>query len=64
MGQFDPTIDLTWQAVTEVLSYVNDTFDDDYVHFGGDEVLLSCWDQRPSIKAFMEQNGILDYQGL
>ena len=36
MGQFDPTIDLTWEAINKVFSYVNSTFDDEFVHFGGD----------------------------
>lgn len=61
MGQFDPTLDLTWEAVKEVITYVNNTFDDNYVHFGGDEVLLECWDQRPSIKEFMVANNLPDY---
>jgi N-acetyl-beta-hexosaminidase len=37
-GQFDPTLDLTWEAVGKVFDYVNSTFDDNYIHFGGDEV--------------------------
>ena len=37
MGQFDPTIPLTWEVITEVMKYVNATFEDEeYVHFGGD----------------------------
>ena len=35
-GQFDPTLDLTWDVVSKVMNYVNSTFDDTYIHFGGD----------------------------
>ena len=35
-GQFDPTLDLTYEVVSDVLNYVNNTFIDNYVHFGGD----------------------------
>lgn len=35
-GQLDPTEDLTWEVVAGVLKYLNSTFIDDYVHFGGD----------------------------
>lgn len=39
----NPTKNLTWQVLNEVLDYVNQTFIDDYVHFGGDEVEYECW---------------------
>jgi len=32
------------QVVTDVLSYINTSFKDSYVHFGGDEVDYDCWD--------------------
>lgn len=35
-GQFDPTLDLTYDTVKRVMSYINSTFIDNYVHFGGD----------------------------
>lgn len=28
---------------------------------GGDEVISSCWDKRPSIKEWMANNNISDY---
>ena len=64
MGQFDPTLELTWEAVSKVFSYVNSTFDDQFIHFGGDEVIEECWDQRPHIKEYMKENNISDYKGL
>lgn len=35
-GQFDPTINKTYEVVKKVMEYVNTTFTDNYVHFGGD----------------------------
>ena len=37
-GQFDPTLNKTYDVVKNVMQYVNNTFIDNYVHFGGDEV--------------------------
>lgn len=63
-GQLDPTLDLTWSVLSNVLSYVNSTFADDYAHFGGDEVVYSCWGNRSSIVSWMKDNNISDYKGL
>lgn len=57
-------MDLTYEVIGDVLAYTNTTFIDSYVHFGGDEIDPSCWDQRPAIKSFMEKNNITTYQGL
>ena len=61
-GQFDPTLPLTWEVVEEVMRNTHNTFKDNYVHFGGDEVEEECWDQRPAIKEFMKQEGIPSYK--
>lgn len=38
-GQFDPTLDLTYQVVNDVMLEVNNTFIDGYAHFGGDQIV-------------------------
>lgn len=63
-GQFDPTLNLTYDVVTEVMKYVNSKFEDPYVHFGGDETVNSCWDFKPSIKEWMVKNNIPTYNDL
>lgn len=35
-GQFDPTLNLTYEVVRDVLKEVNSNFIDNFVHFGGD----------------------------
>lgn len=63
-GQFDPTLDSTYFLVNEVMKLVNSTFDDPYVHFGGDEVLAICWDLKPSIKMWMVEHHVETYRDL
>ena len=46
-GQFDPTLNKTYDVVKNVMQYVNVTFADNYVHFGGDEITMKCWENRP-----------------
>lgn len=43
------------------MQYFSKVFDDEYVHFGGDEVTESCWDKRTTIKQYMKENNISDY---
>lgn len=64
MGQFDPTLPVTWDVVQKVFTYVNNTFDDDYIHFGGDEVVYDCWNQRQSILDYMTANHIPTFYDL
>lgn len=37
-GQLDPTLDLTYDVIRDVLKEINEMFTDPIVHFGGDEV--------------------------
>ena len=46
------------------MKYINQTFVDDYVHFGGDEVVYECCGKRESIVKFMKDNNISDYKQL
>lgn len=46
------------------MTYVNSTFEDDYVHFGGDEVVEDCWSQRQNITDWMNANNISSYKNL
>ena len=46
-GQFDPTLNLTYDLVYHVMNYADEMFEDPYIHFGGDETSNSCWDLKP-----------------
>ena len=63
-GQFDPTLNKTYEVVKNVMNYVNNTFADNYVHFGGDEITMKCWDKKPEIKTRMAELNITDYKAL
>ena len=63
-GQFDPTLDQTYDLVYHVMNYANILFDDPYIHFGGDETSDSCWDLKPSIKNWMGTHNISSYKEL
>ncbi len=63
-GQFDPTLESTYDLVNQVMKYVNTTFADSYVHFGGDETLAICWNLKPSISQWMKENNVANYTEL
>lgn len=63
-GQFDPTLDLTYDLVYHVMNYADLMFEDPYIHFGGDETSDSCWDLKPEIKQWMEKNNMTIYKEL
>jgi len=46
--------------VTGIMQDIDSLFIDRVAHFGGDEVDVGCWDQRPSIKQFMIDHNISD----
>lgn len=63
-GQFDPTLDLTYDVVKDVFTEASTLFEDEYVHFGGDEIEESCFGQKPSIKEWMDSHNISSYKQL
>ncbi|CAD8044857.1 unnamed protein product [Paramecium primaurelia] len=61
-GQLDPTLDFTYEVLKSVMQDLNDMFAKvQFIHFGGNEASISCFEQKPSIKEFMDQNGIKNY---
>lgn len=63
-GQFDPTLNLTYEVIENIMREIHEIFPNSIVHFGGDEVERSCWDQRPSIKQWMNEHNISTYDDL
>lgn len=49
MGPLDVTMEGTYKLVKEVFEEINDIFPDPIVHFGGDEVSLSCLKHRKEV---------------
>lgn len=40
---------------------INSTFTDSYTHFGGDEIVQSCYNKKPEIKQWMDKHNISTY---
>jgi len=50
--------------LTQLWTEITRTFQDDYIHLGGDEVSFDCWASNPGIQAFMKQKGWSSYETL
>lgn len=57
-GQLNPTLDKTYEVVGSILDDLHEYFLDEVVHIGGDDCNFNCWIKTPSIKSFMDANGI------
>ncbi|XP_064467782.1 beta-hexosaminidase subunit beta-like [Ornithodoros turicata] len=54
----DPTKEHTYRTVVKILKEVADTFKDQFIHLGMDEVNYACWRQNPDIQYFMKEQGL------
>lgn len=59
-GQMNPTIDLTYKVVEGVMNDFAESFPDEFLHLGGDEVDHACWLSNKEIALFMQKNNISD----
>lgn len=55
MGPLDVTLDRTYKLMKEVFAEVFDIFPDPIVHLGGDEVVLTCFENKTD---FLQKEGI------
>jgi len=54
----DPTQPFTYQLVQNFLLEMATLFPDAYVHLGGDEVVMGCWEENPAVSKWMQQHGM------
>lgn len=59
MGPLDVTLDKTYKLVREVFAEIIDIFPDPYIHLGGDEVVLTCLQNKTE---FIKGEGIKDHE--
>ncbi|KAL5244270.1 hypothetical protein ACI65C_011680 [Semiaphis heraclei] len=57
-GPIDPTVKENYKFIGTLLSEINELFQDDYLHLGGDEVNSTCWNTNKRIQKFMHLNNI------
>lgn len=63
----NPASQKTWEIMDAVLQEIGDTFGNDYVHIGGDEVSASAWSESKEvdkIKTFMINHNIASWRDL
>ncbi len=60
----NPSLPQVYDLVSKVLSQLNASFADEFVHLGGDEVVTECWSGDPSIAQWMAQNGFSETDAL
>eukprot|EP01048_Picozoa_sp_COSAG05_P003583 COSAG05_NODE_168_length_15164_cov_8.323734_14_plen_91_part_00 len=53
----DPTLDATWQFLDTFLGEISSRFPDKYLHLGGDEVNVECFNASASVRRWMASNG-------
>ena len=65
-GVLDPSYNKTFELMAGLLKDLNDTFTDNMIHLGGDEVIGDCYAENPNIDQFMKDNNITagNYDGL
>ncbi|CAG9813344.1 unnamed protein product [Phaedon cochleariae] len=63
-GPMDPSKVETYNLLAGLLGEVSETFPDQYIHLGGDEVDFDCWESNANISKFMKKENITDYKGL
>jgi len=60
----NPTLASTYEVISNVISYLSSVFHDEYIHIGGDEVVLGCWDENSEVVNWMKEHGIPDSTAL
>ena len=54
----DPSKDLTFSVIGDLLGDVAEIFPAAFVHLGGDEVKTGCWEAVAHIREYMDSNGL------
>ena len=53
----DPTSSYTYNALHKFFAEMSALFVDNFIHFGGDEVVYGCWGEDKRVSAFMRAHG-------
>ena len=63
-GPLDPTKDSLYPFIQKFFKEITTVFPDDFLHVGGDEVDLECWQSNPSIHQFVSKKLSGDFRKL
>ncbi|XP_074030634.1 beta-hexosaminidase subunit beta [Leptinotarsa decemlineata] len=64
LGPIDPSKEIVYDFLEGLFEEIHETFPEEYVHLGGDEVGFECWKSNSNITKFMAKNNIFDYFSL
>ena len=56
-SQLDPSNPATFTLIENLVEELVEIFPDEYIHFGGDEVQVPCYNSSEKIRAFMGTKG-------
>jgi hexosaminidase len=54
----NPISEFTYEFLNNLIGEVKETFDDEYIHLGMDEVYYRCWESNPNISEWMRENNL------
>lgn len=54
---FDPTKEEVYEFLDDIFEELTTIFPSEYIHFGGDEVKFSVWDEAAHVQKFMKEQG-------
>lgn len=57
----DPTLNSTYDFLAALFGEVRAAFPDRFLHIGGDEVEMACWQNSTNVVAFMAAHGIASF---
>lgn len=60
----DPTQEFTYTVVEAVINEVTQLFPDAYIHVGGDELQLECWNSSQAIQDYIQSHNISSVSAL
>ncbi|NP_001093291.1 beta-N-acetylglucosaminidase 2 precursor [Bombyx mori] len=58
LGPMNPIKDSTYTFLRELFHEVQALFPDRYIHIGGDEVDLDCWESNPEFKRYIQEHNL------
>nr|XP_022921143.1 beta-hexosaminidase subunit beta-like isoform X1 [Onthophagus taurus] len=64
-GPMDPSREFVYSFLNDFLTEAQQTFPEQYMHLGGDEVSYDCWETNPDLNSWMDSKGMSgDYKAV